>query len=146
MKKAKIVIGRNGIRVRNIQRVAKQKTISGYSWIFEAELNGDWVRFGPFCCGDWSAENGVKGVGRTVPLGYQDIRSLWDKHPEARVIVEGRILEIDQYGMMLEADARKRASSLATTISSTITAGNIVEPMDLKFLNCLILALNKIPI
>lgn len=44
--------------LRNPRRVNVSSNASDYSFIFEAEINGEWKKYGPEVYGNWTIEHG----------------------------------------------------------------------------------------
>jgi hypothetical protein len=44
--------------LRNVRRVKSSQHAAGYSFIFEAEINGKWKTYGPDVNGNWTVEHG----------------------------------------------------------------------------------------
>lgn len=75
--------------LRNVKRVPEKKTFAGYSYTFEAEINGEWLSYGPVVCGNFSVRSDcpeytlpsndllwAKKETRTVWIGFYAL----DKH------------------------------------------------------------------
>jgi hypothetical protein len=45
--------------LRNVKRVTYKKNSVGYSYTFEAEINGEWISYGPVVCGNFSVRSGL---------------------------------------------------------------------------------------
>lgn len=56
-----------GVEVRNLRKVSRKGTSTGYSFEFEALVNGRWKRFGPQCYGNWTMA--AEGFGH-VKIGW----------------------------------------------------------------------------
>lgn len=47
--------------IRNVTRVPSDKHTQGYSFTFEACVNGEWIAYGPEVCGNYTCATGKEG-------------------------------------------------------------------------------------
>jgi hypothetical protein len=45
-------------KIRKLRKVADDKGLNGYSFEFEAFVEGQWREYGPVCCGNWTCLRG----------------------------------------------------------------------------------------
>ena len=44
---------------RNVRRIAKENAYGGYTFEFEAFVEGEWREYGPICQGNWTCLRGL---------------------------------------------------------------------------------------
>lgn len=46
-------------KIRKLRQVPSDKHLQGYSFEFEAFVEGEWREYGPVCCGNWTCLRGL---------------------------------------------------------------------------------------
>ena len=78
--------------IRNFKRIPSVKHFRGYTYLFEAEVNGEWVEYGPCVCGNFTVRRDcpdhtlpetnelfMETSTKTIYLGLYDLDKFFEK-------------------------------------------------------------------
>lgn len=85
--------------IRNVKRVKSEKHFQGYSFTFEACVNGKWESYGPDVCGNFTCRSDCNGRAwlpeqnllytktdtRTIQIGWSKLNKYFGKLPLVEV-------------------------------------------------------------